>query len=162
MAFLDFLLNLLMLWLLWLGASLVWRLLGVGFQWWNRSWRAKLVFILFTAVLPWAFLPHIGSAAAPPGRRRPAPGGECAAFGRVHIPHHRRLVQRLALEDIRHTALEAGGESPFGEGSVTEVCLRGYTYFDMPWRRDRITLDPGGGTALSLHELPLEGSCWDE
>ncbi len=91
-AFLDFLLNLLMLWLLWLGASLVWRLLGVGFQWWNRSWRAKLVFILFTAVLPWAFLPRIlDPAAAPPGRRRPAPGGECAAFGRVHIPHHRRL-----------------------------------------------------------------------
>ena len=41
------------------GASLVWRLLGVGFQWWNRSWRAKLVFILFTAVLPWAFLLRI-------------------------------------------------------------------------------------------------------
>ncbi len=162
-AFLDFMLNLLMLWLLWLGASLVWRLLGLGFQWWSRSWRAKLVFIVFTAILPWALLPRVLD---PP---QPHPDGEdlrLAVNAQRSAEYTYRItgawVQRLALEDIRHTALEAGGELPFGEGSVTEVCLRGYTYFYVPWRRYRITLDPGGVTALSLHELSLEGSCWGE
>ena len=64
-------------------------------------------------------------------------------------------VQRLALEDIRHTALEAGGESPFGEGSVTEVCRRLYLFLYALAALPHYA-DPGGVTALSLHELPLK------
>lgn len=161
-AFLDYLLNLLMLWLLWLGASLVWRLLGIGFQWWNRSWRARLAFILVVAILPWAMLPRVLD---PP---QPSPKGEdlrLAVNAQRSAEYTYRItgfwVQRLALEDIRHPAL---GESPRAateDGEETQVCLRGYTYFYLPWRRYRITLDPSGVTALNLEELPMEGSCWE-
>ena len=156
-AFLDFLLNLLMLWLMWLGMSLVWRLLGVGYQWWNRSWRARLLFVFFVALLPWALVPRVLD---PP---QPTPSGEdlrLAVNAQRSAEFTYRItgvwVQRLALEDIRHSAAAAGEET------VNEVCLRGYTYFYLPWRRYRITLDPSGVTALSLSELSLDGSCWDE
>jgi len=161
-AFLDYLLNLLMLWLLWLGASLVWRLLGIGFEWWNRSWRSRLAFIVFVAVLPWAMLPRVLD---PP---QPAPEGEdlrLAVNAQRSAEYTYRItgfwVQRLALEDIRHPALDETPNASLEEGPETQVCLRGYTYFYMPWRRYRITLDPSGVTALSLEEMPLEGSCWE-
>ena len=44
----------------------------------------------------------------------------------------------------------------------SQVCLRGYTYFYLPWRRYRINLEATGVTALGLAELPLTGSCWDD
>jgi hypothetical protein len=65
-------------------------------------------------------------------------------------------VQRLALEDVRRSAVTRNPESLFGETVVNEVCLRGYIYFYLPWRRYRVTLDPSGVTAV-----PLTGSCWE-
>lgn len=161
-ALLDFLLNLLMLWLLWLGASVVWRLVGVAMQWEQRSWRSKLLFFVFLALLPWALMPRILD---PPQPRVVDEDARLANNARRSAEFTYRItgiwVQRLALEDIRRLAPITNPESMFGETQVNEVCLRGYTYFYLPWRRYRITLDPSGRTALRLDEVPLTGSCWE-
>src|SRR3954466_8038125 len=56
---LDFMFNLLMLWLLWLGARLVWRLAAMAIHWENRNWRVRLTFVVLLVFLPWALLPRI-------------------------------------------------------------------------------------------------------
>lgn len=159
---LDFLLNLLMLWLLWLGGSLVWRLAAMAIRWENRNWRVRLAFLVLLVLLPWAMLPRILN---PP---QPITAGEdlrLAVNARRSAEFTYRItgiwVQRLALEDVRRSAVTRNPESLFGETVVNEVCLRGYTYFYMPWRRYRVTLDPSGVTALQLTDVPLTGSCWE-
>lgn len=159
---LDFLLNLLMLWLLWLGASLVWRLAALAIRWENRAWQVRVVFLALLMLLPWALLPRILN---PP---QPSAAGEdlrLAVNARRSAEFTYRVtgvwVQRLALEDLRRSAPIDNPETMFGETVVNEVCLRGYTYFYVPWRRYRVTLDPSGVTALQLTEMPLTGSCWE-
>lgn len=160
---LDFLLNLLMLWLLWLGATLVWRLLGMAIRWERRSWRAQLLFILLVAIVPWALVPRILD---PPQPRALGEDLRLAVNARRSAEFTYRVtgawVQRLALEDIRLSAQVVDPAALFGETEVNQVCLRGYTYFYVPWRRYRIMLDPSGVTALQLAEVPLHGSCWDD
>lgn len=161
-ALLDFLLNLLMLWLLWLGAGLLWRLVATAIQWEQRSWRSKLLFFVFLVLLPWAMIPR---ALNPPQPHVSGEDARLANNARRSAEFTYRVtgvwVQRLALEDIRRLAPIANPESMFGETEVNEVCLRGYTYFYIPWQRYRITLDPSGRTALRLDEVPLTGSCWE-
>ena len=159
----DFVLNLLLLWLLWLGASLLWAILAEAFAWWRRPLQGRILFVVLVAILPWALLPRV---LGPP---QPRPQGE-----ELRLANNARRsaeftygitglwVQRLALDDMQPVApgtLETPPESLEGQG-VTVVCLRGYTYFYLPWRRYRITLDASGTTALNLVELPLTGSCW--
>jgi len=159
---LDFLLNWLMLWLLWLVASVVWRLLGVAMRWPERGLRIQLIFITLTLILPWALMPRF---LEPP---QPITIGEdlrLATNARRSAEFTYGItglwVQRLALEDVHRltptTALE--NEAPTMVGS--QVCLRGYTYFYIPWRRYRIDLDTNGVTALSLSQLPLTTQCWE-
>lgn len=159
---LDFMLNLMMLWLLWLGASVVWRLAALAIRWENRSWRGKMIFVVLLVVLPWALLPR---ALNPPQPRTVGEDLRLANNARRSAEFTYRItgiwVQRLALEDIRRAAVTRNPESLFGETVVNEVCLRGYTYFYLPWRRYRVTLDPSGVTALQLTEVPLTGSCWE-
>ena len=159
---LDFVLNLLMLWLLWLGASLLWRLVAVAIRWENRSWRSKLIYLMLLVVLPWAFMPRVLN---PP---QPRPNGEdlrLAVNAQRSAEFTYRItgiwVQRLALEDVRRVTPTTEAEAIFGENQINQVCLRGYTYFYLPWERYRITLDPSGVTALQLVDLPLRGSCWE-
>ena len=158
---LDFLLNLLLLWLLVLGATLIWSALAVVFEWWKRPLRVRVLFVVLVVLLPWALLPRILN---PP---QPQTSGEelrLANNGRRTAEFTYRItgawIQRLAFEDIRH--LDAGAGGLAAAQPTTQVCLRGYTYFYVPWRRYRITLDTSGATALSLAELPLTGSCWQE
>ncbi len=160
---LDFLLNLLMLWLLVIGIASTLYLIGVGVEWWNRSWRVRLLLILIFVVLPWAILPRILN---PP---QPSPTGEdlrLAVNARRSAEFTYRItglwVQRLALEDIRKIERQRGSAPLNNQVGDYEVCLRGYTFFYLPWRRYRITLDPSGVTAMSLAEIPIEGSCWDQ
>ena len=159
---LDFMLNLLMLWLLWLGGSLVWRLAAMAIRWENRNWRVRLLFFVFLVLLPWALLPRILN---PPQPRTVDEDLRLAVNARRSAEFTYRItgiwVQRLALEDIHRSAATRDPASLFGETVVNEVCLRGYTYFYMPWRRYRVTLDPSGVTALQLTEVPLTGSCWE-
>lgn len=158
---LDFALNWLMLWLLWLVASVVWRLLALGFRWNERSLRTKMLFVLAVAVLPWALLPRFID---PP---QPTPTGEAlrlAINARRSAEFTYRItglwVQQLALEDVRQ--IQPAGEFDIDTANQvgSQVCLRGYTYFYLPWRRYRIDLDMSGVTALSLAQLPLNEPCW--
>ena len=161
---LDFLINLLLLWLIWLGAGLLWTLFAIAFQWWKRSLRLRLGFVLFLVILPWALLPRILN---PP---QPTPTGDdlrLANNARRSAEFTYRItglwVQRLAVEDLLPIESEVLLETPDQEGlAATKVCLRGYIYFYLPWRRYRIVLDTSGTTALSLAEVPLRGSCWAE
>jgi hypothetical protein len=159
---LDFLLNLLMLWLLWLGGSLVWRLAAVAIRWENRDWRVRLIFVLLLVVLPWALLPRVLD---PPQPHAEGEDQRLAVNAQRSAEFTYRVtgiwVQTLALEDVRRSTETRIPESLFGETVVNEVCLRGYTYFYLPWRRYRVTLDPSGVTALQLSEVPLTGSCWE-
>jgi hypothetical protein len=159
---LDFLLNLLMLWLLWLGATLIWRLLGMAIRWESRSWRSQFLFALVLVLLPWALLPRILN---PPQPRATGEELRFAVNAQRSAEFTYRItglwVQRLALEDIRLAAQVDDPAALFGETEVNQVCLRGYTYFYIPWQRYRITLDPTGVTALQLAEVPLTGSCWE-
>ena len=165
---LDFLLNLLLLWLLCLGGALLWSVAADALDWWKRSMRWRLIFVLLVVVLPWALLPRILN---PP---QPSTDGEelrLANNARRSAEFTYRItglwVQRLALEDLHYLpgneAADAGGSDPqLARVPYAEVCLRGYTYFYVPWRRYRIVLDTNGATALSLDELPLHGSCWSD
>ncbi|NJN83858.1 MAG: hypothetical protein HC802_17340 [Caldilineaceae bacterium] len=152
----------LMLWLLWLGALLIWRLLALSIEWWNRSLRTRLLFIFFLVILPWALLPRILN---PPQPQTEGEELRLSINARRAAEFTYRItgvwVQRLALEDIRRTSVASGLPPASAEESVSQVCLRGYTYFFVPWRRYRISLDPSGVTALSLDELSVDGSCWE-
>lgn len=158
---LDFGLNLLLLWLLWLGASVVWRFLGEAVEWQARTLRFKIAIILIFGVLPWAYLPRFFNPPQPEPvgeELRLAINAQRAAESTYNITG--LWIQRLALEDIRGLRSVAGaaGDSPQFQA---QVCLRGYTYFYIPWQRYRITLDVSGVTALNLTVRPLRGSCWE-
>jgi hypothetical protein len=158
---LDFALNWLMLWLVWLVASVVWCILGIAIEWPLRSGRIQLLFVLVVAFLPWALLPRLID---PP---QPLTTGEdlrLATNARRAAEFTYRItgfwVQRLALEDVRHLPTPNPEASESTNVAGSQVCLRGYTYFYIPWRRYRIELDTNGVTALNLTQLPLSVPCW--
>lgn len=159
---LDFMFNLLMLWLLSLGATLIWRLAAMAIRWENRDWRVRVIFVVLLVIVPWAMLPRILN---PPQPHATDEDLRLAVNARRSAEFTYRVtgiwIQRLALEDIRRSAATRDPASLFGETVVNEVCLRGYTYFYLPWIRYRVTLDPSGVTALQLTEVPLTGSCWE-
>jgi hypothetical protein len=161
-AVLDFALNVALLWLLWLTGSVVWRLAAVALRWELRSTRWKVGFLMLTILVPWALLPRVLN---PP---QPIVEGEDLRL----INNARRaaeftygitglVVQRLAVEDMRRNVQPGEGDATAAAVRPgSQVCLRGYTYFFIPWQRYRISLDANGATALNLVELPLSGSCW--
>lgn len=163
MAALDFGFNLLIIWLAFLGAGVVWRVLAIAVDWSERSLRAKGLFLLLVCVLPWALLPRIFN---PP---QPTPTGENLRItnNALRIAEFTYnitgfWVQRLAVEDIRQSPPSAPTPIQSEAGTAAmQVCLRGYTYFYLPWRRYVITLDPTGVTALQMEEIRLSGSCWE-
>lgn len=162
---LDLVLNLLLLWLLWLGATVLWRLLAEAISLDERSLRFKIAFFLVFGLLPWAFLPRYFNPPQtdPRGEElRLAVNARRAAESTYKITG--LWVQRLALEDIRFATVDNRADNTDILAGTDErraqVCLRGYTYFYIPWRRYRITLDHTGVTALNLTTLSLDGSCW--
>ena len=161
LSIINFALNLLMLWLLWLAASLIWRLLGIALQWDQRPVRTKLFFFIVVFLLPWALLPRILN---PP---QPTPQGEDLRLAN----NARRAAEftynitglwvlRLALEDVHPLPNQPVDQTEPNRTIGNQVCLRGYTYFYIPWRHYRIDLDPSGKTALDFTELPLHRPCW--
>jgi hypothetical protein len=160
----DFALNLLLLWTLVLLASLVGRIVTTAVSWEERSRRSQGLILLFLLTVPWAYLPRVLDPPQPQtsgeelrlvnNARRAAE----ATYGITGL-----WVQRLALEDVRVISPNPLSETtPDLTGVRSQVCLRGYTYFYVPWRRYRVDLEPTGVTALDLVEVPLEGSCWQE
>ena len=159
---LDFALNTLLLWVVLLLLALIARIVANLVEWEQRAWRTRIALLAVLFLAPWALIPrHL----EPP---QPTPGGEELRL----VNNARRAaestygvtgawVQRLALEDVRQLSPNPlGEENPNLAGVRSQVCLRGYTYFYLPWRRYRISLEPTGVTALGLAELPLDGSCW--
>lgn len=160
----DFGLNLLLMWTLVLFASLVGRVVTNAAGWEDRKWRTQAFALFVLFAVPWAYLPRFLD---PP---QPVTAGEELRL----VNNARRAaevtygitglwVQRLALEDVRvlqpNPLQEATAELA---GVRSQVCLRGYTYFYIPWRRYRVDLEPTGVTALDLQEVPLTGSCWQD
>ena len=160
----DVLLNALLLWLLILVASLVGRIGAVIFQLEQQPRRVQVLAMLAFVLIPWALLPRYLD---PP---QPVTTGEELRL----VTNARRAaettygitglwVQRLALEDLRQLSPNPLGEmTPDLSAIRSQVCLRGYTYFYLPWRRYRVSLEPTGVNALSIVELPLDGPCWND
>ena len=160
----DFALNLLLLWTLVLLGALLARVVTSAVGWEERGRRSRTLILLLLFAAPWAYLPRYLD---PP---QPTTNGEELRL----VNNARRAaeatygitglwVQRLALEDVRLLSPNPLSESePILAGVRSQVCLRGYTYFYLPWRRYRVDLEPTGVTALDLVEVPLEGSCWQE
>jgi hypothetical protein len=160
----DFALNLTLLWTLVLLASLLGRVVTNAVTWEERGRRSRTLILLLLFALPWAYLPRFLDPPQPRtegeelrlvnNARRAAE----ATYGITGL-----WVQRLALEDVRLLSPNPLQEiDPNLAGVRSQVCLRGYTYFFVPWRRYRVDLEPTGVTALDLVEVPLEGSCWQE
>lgn len=155
----DFLLNLLVLWLLWLVASVVWYLAAIAFSWERHSLRWRLRFVFILAILPWAVLPK---ALNPPQPEMVGEDLRIAINGRRAAEFTYRVtgpwVLRLALEDVKRISPQAIAEDSNPE--VNQVCLRGYTWFFIPWRRYRVDLDPAGITPVRMAEMSLDEKCW--
>ncbi len=161
-AALDFALEVLILWLLWLTASVAWRILAETMQLGLRGRRRRTIFVILFVVLPWALLPRILN---PP---QPQVTGEDLRLANNALRAAEFTygitgfwVQRLALEDVRRDTGSAQNTTQGGDLSTgNQVCLRAYTYFFIPWQRYRVSLDANGASPLSLVPLPLNGSCW--
>lgn len=161
-AALDFALEVLILWLFWLTASVAWRILAETMQLGWRGRRRRTLFVIFFVILPWALLPRILN---PP---QPQVAGEDLRLANNALRAAEFTygvtgfwVQRLAVEDVQrdpssgqNAALLAASSAP------NQVCLRAYTYFFIPWERYRVSLDANGASPLSLVAVPLSGSCW--
>ncbi|MEZ4868848.1 MAG: hypothetical protein R3C14_46415 [Caldilineaceae bacterium] len=159
----DFALNVLLLWLLWLVTLLLWRIASVALQWERQPRNVRVLLLVLVFFLPWAWLPRILNPPQPTltgENQRLAINALRAAEFTYRITGF--WVQRLAVEDVKQLepAAETNLESVNRVGS--QVCLRGYTYFFFPWRRYRIDLDGIGRTALKLTELPLDEACWGD
>ncbi len=158
----DFAMNALTLWLLWLAASVTWRLLAIAVRWEQHSWRFQLLFVVTTMVLPWAIIPRMIDPPQPHivgEEARLATNARRAAEFTYDITGI--WVQRLALEDVRILDPDADPSLESANRVGGQVCLRGYTYFFIPWLRYRIDLDGIGRTALRLEEVPLAEPCWE-
>jgi hypothetical protein len=160
-AALDFALNVLMLWLLLLTASVAWRILAEALQIETRGRRWRTLFIIGFVIVPWALLPRILN---PP---QPQVTGEDLRLANNALRAAEftygitgAWVQRLALEDVRRDTPSGQEALSGGATTVNQVCLRGYTYFFIPWQRYLVGLDPNGASPLSLVPVPLGESCW--
>lgn len=150
----DFALNVLLIWLLILATTAVWRVLSTVFGLEERGRRWRFLTLVTLLVVPWALLPRILNPPQPQvsgEELRLANNALRAAEFTYGITGF--WVHRLSLEDVKRNV-----SSDLGVRNL--VCLRGYTLFFVPWRHYLITLDDSGATALGLNELPLSQPCW--
>lgn len=159
---LDFAVNLILLWLLILTTTVVWRILSVTLNWRQRPVRARILAFLAVWLIPWAMLPRFLNPPQPvfAGEDlRVANNALRAAEFTYNITG--LWVQRLAVEDIRTVEGIGGAVAIAGQNATTkQVCLRGYTYFYLPWSRYRILLEPASVSSVQMLPVPLTGSCW--
>lgn len=162
LAIFDFALSVLLLWLLWLTAILLWRVLATAWRWEQQPFQTKLFFVVVFMLLPWALLPRL---IAPPQPQLTGEADRLAINARRAAEFTYGItgawVQQLALEDVRFLQNDPATDLESVNRVGGQVCLRGYTYFFIPWRRYRIDLDGIGRTALRLEELPLTERCWE-
>lgn len=121
-----------------------------------------LLVIAFAAL--WALVPRYASPPEPPVR------GEVQrlAINAKRLAPHAVSgfdweLQRLALEDVRRLPRRVKADAPGlppPAGPDWRVCLRGYSFFYVPWRRVYIDLDATGTYAIGGGVLPLTVECW--
>lgn len=158
---LDFVLNLLLIWLFLFGLTVLARIFAEGMSLSRRSRRFKFGFFIVFFVIPLALLPRYFNPPEPHvygEELRLSVNARRAAETTYNITG--LWVQRLALEDIQYAPIQVPDTFGGIDRPQAQVCLRGYIYFYIPWQRYRITLDRTGVTALNLSRLPLQGSCW--
>lgn len=158
---LDFVLNLLLIWLLLFGLTVLARFFAEAVDLSTRTRRFKVGFFFILFVLPLALLPRYFNPPEPSVRGeelRLSVNARRAAELTYSVTGF--WVQRLALEDIRYAPIQVPDTFGGVDRPQAQICLRGYTYFYIPWQRYRITLDRSGVTALNMTRIPLTGSCW--
>jgi hypothetical protein len=158
---LDFLLNLLLIWLFLFSLTVLARFFAEAVDLSTRTRRFQVGFFVVVFVLPLALLPRYFNPPEPPVRGeelRLSVNARRAAELTYNVTG--LWVQRLALEDIRYAPIQVPATFGGVDRPQAQICLRGYTYFYIPWQRYRITLDRSGVTALNMARLPLTGSCW--
>jgi hypothetical protein len=158
---LDFWLNLLLIWLALLTGSTIIRFLQEATDYRNRSARFRIFFLVLVIGLPWAFLPRF---ADPPEANVRGEELRLTINARRAAQHTYNVtglwVHRLALEEIRYTPMQVLDVEVGLISAYAEVCLRGYTFFYLPWRNYLIVLDRTGVTPLGIQILPQDQNCW--
>ena len=138
---------------------MIWFLAALAFDWERRTLRLRLLFVFVLAILPWAVLPRIIN---PPQPEMVGEDLRIAINGRRAAEFTYRItggwVLRLALEDVKRISPQE--LSPDAANQVNQVCLRGYTWFFIPWRRYRVDLDATGSAPVGVQELRLDEKCW--
>lgn len=160
---LDFVLNLVLIWLMLFVLTAIARFFAEAVDLGSRSRRFRLGFIVFFFVLPFALLPRYFNPPEPPvfgDELRLSVNARRAAETTYNVTGF--WVQRLALEDIRYPPIQVPDTFGGIDRPQSQICLRGYTYFYIPWMRYRITLDRPGVTPLNMTPTSLTGSCWAE
>jgi hypothetical protein len=160
---LDFVLNLLLIWLLLFVLTVLARIFSEAVDLGVRSRRFKVGFFILFFALPLALLPRYFNPPEPPvygDELRLSVNARRAAEMTYNVTG--LWVQRLALEDIRYAPIQVPDVFGGIDRPQAQICLRGYVYFYIPWMRYRITLDRAGVTALNMTRRPLTGSCWGE
>lgn len=159
---LDFVLNLLLIWLFCFSMTVVARFGAEAVDLSARSRRFKIVFLTIVFLVPLALLPRYFNPPEPLAQGehlRLSVNARRAAETTYNVTG--LWVQRLALEDIRYTPILVPDTFGGVDRPQAQVCLRGYTYFYIPWQRYRVTLDRSGVTALNMVPISLDGNCWE-
>ncbi len=124
----------------------------------------RTVLLVVAVVLLWGLVPRYASPPEPPVRgevQRLAINAKRLAPAAVSDIDWR--LQRLALEDVRPLPRRVKADAPGlppPEGPDWRICLRGYSFYYVPWRRVYIDLDATGTYAIGGGTLPLSVECW--
>lgn len=130
----------------------------------RQAARGTVYLWLASFVVLWALVPRYASPPEPPVRGEPqrlAINAERLAPSAV--ANLDWTLQRLALEDVRRLPRRVKADAPGlppPAGPDWRVCLRGYSFFYVPWRRVYIDLDTTGTYAIGGGVLPLTVECW--
>lgn len=147
-----------------LGLSAIVYAILVGRDLTTRRGRRMVSLLAVTLLVLWGLVPRYASPPEPPVRGEPqrlAINAKRLAPRTVENLDWR--LQRLALEDVRYLPRRARSDAPGlppPAGPDWRVCLRGYSFFYVPWRRVYIDLDATGTYAIGGGILPLGVECW--
>lgn len=130
----------------------------------RRPARGTVPMLLLALLVLWALVPRYASPPEPPVRGEPQRLAiNAKRLAPRSVPNFDWPLQRLALEDVRRLPRRAKADAPglpLPTGADWRVCLRGYSFFYLPWRRVYVDLDATGTYAIGGGILPLTVECW--
>jgi hypothetical protein len=126
--------------------------------------RGAMPLWLATFLVLWALIPRYASPPEPPVRGEPQRLAiNAKRLAPQTVAEFDWPLQRLALEDVRRLPRRVKADAPGlppPTGPDWRVCLRGYSFFYVPWRRVYVDLDTTGTYAIGGGVLPLTVECW--